>query len=81
MVLQKVRKWHRIKFMVEAKHSNIAALKEIPAYAGMTTYAFCESIKINGKENGNNIICLFCNRQNLYFRDQANWSGQRAGLY
>jgi hypothetical protein len=44
MELQKVRKCHRIAFMAEAKLSNIAAFKKIPAYAGMTTYTFCEFV-------------------------------------
>jgi hypothetical protein len=44
MELQKVRKCHRIAFMAEGKLSNIAAFKKIPAYAGMTTYTFCELV-------------------------------------
>jgi hypothetical protein len=37
---QKVRKYQRTAFMVEAKLCNIAAFKKIPAYSGMTTYTF-----------------------------------------
>jgi hypothetical protein len=44
MESQKVRKCPRIAFMAEAKLSSIAAFKKIPAYAGMTTYAFREFV-------------------------------------
>jgi hypothetical protein len=44
MESQKARKGYSFAFMGEAKLSNIATFKKIPAFEGMTTYAFCEVV-------------------------------------
>jgi hypothetical protein len=44
MESQKVKICHSLELMVEAKLSNIATSKKIPAFAGMTTNAFRELV-------------------------------------